>query len=58
MPQSFMVAAAAVRFLRIEPQLPSTLAPPTWTATALRSAYDDFNHNFQGQLRDFFAATR
>ena len=58
MPQSFMVAAAAVRFLRIEPQLPSALAPPTWTATALRSAYDEFNHDFQGQLRDFFAATR
>ena len=58
LPQSFIVAAAVVRFLRIEPQLPSVLAPLTWTATALRSAYDEFNRSFQQQLRDFFAATR
>ncbi len=58
LPQSFIVAAAVVRFLRIEPQLPSVLAPSTWTATALRSAYDEFNRSFQQQLRDFFAATR
>ncbi len=58
MAQTFMVAAAAVRFLRIEPQLPAALAPPTWTAHALRSLYDDYNQSFQGQLRSFFAATR
>ncbi len=58
LPQTFMVAAAAVRFLRIEPQLPVALAPPTWTATALRPLYDEYNHAFQTQLRTFFAATR
>ena len=58
MPQSFMVAAAAVRFLRIEPQLPRALAPHAWTATGLRPLYDEFNQAFQGQLRDFFAANR
>ncbi len=58
LPQTFMVAAAAVRFLRIEPQLPAALAPAAWTATALRPLYDDFNQAFQGQLRTFFAATR
>jgi len=58
MPQTFMIAAAVVRFLRIEPQLPSVLAPLTWTATALRSTYDEFNRSFQHQLLDFFAATR
>ena len=58
LPQTFTVAAAAVRFLRIEPQLPVALAPPTWTATALRPLYDEYNQAFQGQLRTFFAATR
>jgi phenylacetic acid degradation operon negative regulatory protein len=58
LPQTFMVAAAAVRFLRTEPQLPLALAPPTWTATALRPLYDEYNQAFQSQLRTFFAATR
>jgi phenylacetic acid degradation operon negative regulatory protein len=58
LPQTFMVAAAAVRFLRIEPQLPVALAPPMWTASALRPLYDDYNRAFQSQLRIFFAATR
>lgn len=56
LPQTFMVSAAVVRFLRIEPQLPTALAPPTWTADALRTSYDEFNTAFLGQLRHFFAS--
>lgn len=58
LPQTFTVAAAAVRFLRIEPQLPAALAPPVWTATALRPLYDEYNQAFQRQLRTFFASIR
>lgn len=58
LPQTFMVAAAAVRFLRIEPQLPAALAPSMWTATTLRPLYDDYNRAFQRQLRSFFATIR
>lgn len=56
LPSTFMVSAAAVRFLRIEPQLPEELAPNTWTARKLRSLYDDVNREFRHQLNDFFAA--
>ena len=56
LPQTFMISAAAVRYLRIEPQLPAALAPPAWTASDLRPLYDEFNMAFQQQLRDFFAA--
>ena len=56
LPQTFMISAAAVRFLRIEPQLPVALAPSTWTADELRTSYDEFNTAFLGQLRDFFTS--
>jgi phenylacetic acid degradation operon negative regulatory protein len=56
LPQTFMVSAAAVRFLRTEPRLPADLAPTTWTAPELRPHYDEFNTAFLGQLRDFFAS--
>ncbi len=56
LPQTFMVSAAAVRFLRTEPQLPAELAPTTWTAHELRPLYDEFNTAFLGQLRDFFSS--
>lgn len=52
---TFTVAAAAVRFLRVEPQLPSELIPATWTASRIRPLYDDFLPAFQHQLRSFFA---
>jgi len=55
---TFMVAAAAVRFLRVEPQLPDELTPPTWTASAIRPVYDDFLAVFQRQLGAFFARVR
>jgi len=56
LPRTFMVAAAVVRFLRIEPQLPAELAPPTWTPAALRPMYDDFDASFRVQLAEFFAS--
>lgn len=56
LPQTFVVSAAVVRFLRIEPQLPAALAPPNWTASALRPLYDEFDRAFQTQLRAFFAS--
>jgi phenylacetic acid degradation operon negative regulatory protein len=57
LPTTFVVAAAAVRFLRTEPQLPAELAPATWTPPSIRPLYDDFVRAFQQQLRAFFAAT-
>jgi len=55
---TFMVAAAAVRFLRVEPQLPDELRPTAWTASAIRHLYDDFLAVFQRQLGEFFARVR
>ncbi|WP_158412375.1 PaaX family transcriptional regulator C-terminal domain-containing protein [Ilumatobacter nonamiensis] len=52
---TFTVAAAAVRFLRSEPQLPGALTPVTWTASSIRPLYDEFLVVFQRQLRAFFA---
>jgi DNA-binding transcriptional regulator PaaX len=49
-----MVAAAAVRFLRVEPQLPGELSPDSWTAPSVRRHYASFAAAFQLQLRDFF----
>jgi len=56
LPTTFVVAAAAVRFLRVEPQLPAELAPASWTPPSIRPLYDDFARAFQHQLRGFFAA--
>ena len=55
LPTTFVVAAAAVRFLRVEPQLPVELVPPTWTPPSIRPLYDD-SRAFQHQLGAFFAA--
>lgn len=55
-PHTFMVSAAVVRFLRIEPQLPAGLAPNDWTAATLRPMYNEFNAAFRPQLREFFAS--
>ncbi len=56
LPLTFMVSAAAVRFLRTEPQLPTELAPSTWTAPMLRAMYDDLDSAFLVQLRHFFTS--
>ena len=56
LPQTFMISAAVVRFLRIEPQLPEELAPERWTPPTLRPLYDEFDAAFQRQLRVFFAS--
>ena len=56
LPTTFVVAAAAVRFLRVEPQLPAELVPSTWTPPSIRPLYDDFARAFQRQLSGFFAA--
>lgn len=50
---TFVISAAAVRFLRTEPQLPPQLAPPAWTPPSLRPLYDDFEVAFQRLLRAF-----
>lgn len=50
---AFILSAAAVRFLRVEPQLPVELQPDEWSAPALRADYDDFEAAFQGLLRSF-----
>lgn len=55
LPETFTVAAAAVRFLRTEPQLPTELHPDVWTAPSLRPLYDSFSVAFQQQLSEFFA---
>lgn len=51
---TFVVAAAAIRFLRVEPQLPDELTPDPWTARSIRPLYDEFSAAFERQLRDFF----
>lgn len=53
LPDTFMLSAAAVRFLRTEPQLPVELAPDPWAPPDLRPVYDDFEAAFQRLLRAF-----
>ncbi|MFK8025683.1 MAG: PaaX family transcriptional regulator C-terminal domain-containing protein [Ilumatobacter sp.] len=55
LPTAFAVAAATVRFLRVEPQLPDELQPADWTASTLRAVHDDFALVFEQRLRAFFA---
>lgn len=50
---AFMLSAAAVRFLRVEPQLPLELVPHQWSPPELRPVYDDFEEAFQRLLRVF-----
>ncbi|MGK0275383.1 MAG: phenylacetic acid degradation operon negative regulatory protein [Ilumatobacter sp.] len=56
LPTTFTISAAAVRFLRTEPQLPDALLPNHWSARELRPLYDDFARAFDQQLRRFFAS--
>ena len=53
LPSTFVLSAAAVRFLRVEPQLPAELMPEGWTSPELRTIYDDFETAFQRLLRSF-----
>lgn len=55
---AFVVSAAAVRFLRVEPQLPEQLAPDPWAAPTVRRLYDDFLQVFAPRLRRFYADAR
>lgn len=55
LPTTFTIAAAAVRFLRTEPQLPTELTPDRWTAPSIRRLYADFSTAFETQLGEFFA---
>ena len=50
---TFVLSAAVVRYLRIEPQLPLELVPPDWDPSRLRAVYDDFEAAFQRLLRAF-----
>lgn len=51
---AFVALAAALRHLRSEPQLPSTLAPSD-RADRLRSTYASVERRFQTELAGFFA---
>lgn len=53
LPNTFVLSAAAVRFLREEPQLPVGLQPPGWVVPTLRPRYDEFEAAFQVLLRQF-----
>lgn len=53
---TFVLSAAVVRFLRVEPQLPTELVPADWAATDLRTSYDDFEAEFQRLLRSFLSS--
>ncbi len=52
---AFLLSAAAIRFLRVEPQLPDELEPDSWTPPQLRPVYDDFEIAFQHQLQTFLS---
>jgi len=52
-PELFTTAAAAVRFLRREPLLPSQLTPPDWPVDEVRATYDRFEIDHQRLLRRF-----
>jgi len=53
LPTAFVELAAAQRYLRAEPQLPTELAPSTAPAN-LRHTYRDAVGGFQQRLREFF----
>lgn len=53
---TFLVLAAALNHLRVEPQLPEQIRRSA-TADALRLAYDTAEGRFQADLRDFLQAT-
>lgn len=50
----FNLAAATLRHVVHDPQLPAELAPDDWPADSLRSAYRRYEAAYQRLLRDFF----
>ena len=50
----FTLAAASLRQLARDPQLPLELQPPGWPADALRDAYARYEASYQQLLRAFF----
>jgi phenylacetic acid degradation operon negative regulatory protein len=52
LPQTMLVAATVVRFLRAEPLLPRRLSPPGWPVDSLRDRYADFDRAYGRVLRD------
>lgn len=48
--EAFMVSAAAVRFLAIDPQLPRVLVPADWLVPHLRTRYDHYERVFHRAL--------
>ncbi len=61
LPDAFTIAAAVVRYLTVDPQLPDALLVDrpgggVWPAHDLRLAYDDYERTFQSLLRAFLLA--
>jgi phenylacetic acid degradation operon negative regulatory protein len=52
-PDLFTTSAAAVRYLRSEPLLPSELTPPDWPVDEVRTTYDRFEADHQRLLQRF-----
>lgn len=53
LPNTFVLSAAVVGFLRTEPQLPIDLQPCEWSPPGLRADYNAFEAAFQLLLRSF-----
>jgi phenylacetic acid degradation operon negative regulatory protein len=47
----FVLAAAVVRHLRDDPQLPTAMLPPGWPGRELRSRYDAYERAIRQDLR-------
>jgi phenylacetic acid degradation operon negative regulatory protein len=54
----FLVAAASLRHLVDDPQLPDGLAPAGWPSLRLRAAYDDFDRALKARIRTWNRARR
>lgn len=48
--EAFVVSAAAVRFLAVDPQLPAVLVPADWPVPRLRTRYDGYERIFHRAL--------
>jgi phenylacetic acid degradation operon negative regulatory protein len=55
LPRTMLIAAAVVRFLRLEPLLPPVLTPPDWPVESLRDRYADFDRAYGRVLREALA---
>jgi phenylacetic acid degradation operon negative regulatory protein len=52
-PPAFTLAAEALRFLRSEPLLPSSLTPADWPVDRLRGDYERFETRLQAMMAPF-----